>query len=68
MKGLSSFDVTRLGLAGMCRGKWARATKEEVQDAVDQGIPYCYRFRVPAVRARPCLSPPLTSFSLANCQ
>lgn len=29
------------------RGKWASASKEEVEDAMASGKPYCYRFRVP---------------------
>lgn len=33
----------------MHRGKWATASPEEVQEAKDAGIPYCYRFRTPKV-------------------
>mmetsp|Transcript_11387 Transcript_11387/g.34231 ORF Transcript_11387/g.34231 Transcript_11387/m.34231 type:complete len:576 (+) Transcript_11387:105-1832(+) len=33
--------------APIYRGKWGRATAEEVQEAKDAGIPYCYRFRSP---------------------
>lgn len=29
------------------RGKWANASKEEVQEAMGAGLPFCYRFRVP---------------------
>lgn len=28
-------------------GKWARATEEEVQEELEKGTPYTYRFRVP---------------------
>lgn len=28
-------------------GKWATATKEEVQEELEKGTPYTYRFRVP---------------------
>ncbi|KXZ47875.1 hypothetical protein GPECTOR_32g488 [Gonium pectorale] len=30
------------------RGKWASASKEEVEEAMAKGLPYCYRFRVPS--------------------
>lgn len=36
-----------------CSGKWARATAAEVEAAKAQGLPYCYRFRVPSVSGRP---------------
>ncbi|KAL6779494.1 TSX2 [Auxenochlorella protothecoides x Auxenochlorella symbiontica] len=29
------------------RGKWAQASKEEVEEQMRAGTPYCYRFRVP---------------------
>eukprot|EP00240_Pyramimonas_obovata_P000457 CAMPEP_0118934974 /NCGR_PEP_ID=MMETSP1169-20130426/14622_1 /TAXON_ID=36882 /ORGANISM="Pyramimonas obovata, Strain CCMP722" /LENGTH=589 /DNA_ID=CAMNT_0006877941 /DNA_START=70 /DNA_END=1839 /DNA_ORIENTATION=+ len=29
-------------------GKWATASAEEVQEMMDKGVPYVYRFRVPA--------------------
>ncbi|VFQ99090.1 unnamed protein product [Cuscuta campestris] len=29
-------------------GKWARATEEEVQEELEKGTPYTYRFRVPS--------------------
>lgn len=35
------------------RGKWGRASAEEVQEAMDAGIPHCYRFRSPKVLAGP---------------
>lgn len=28
-------------------GKWATVSDEEVQEELDKGIPYTYRFRVP---------------------
>lgn len=28
------------------RGKWAKASQEEVEAAMAAGTPYCYRFRV----------------------
>lgn len=30
------------------RGKWSKASKEEVEAEMAKGTPYCYRFRVPA--------------------
>jgi tRNA synthetases class I (E and Q), catalytic domain len=32
------------------RGKWAKATAEEVEEEMRKGTPYCYRFRVPLGR------------------
>lgn len=29
------------------RGKWATASKEEVDEMLAKGVPHCYRFRVP---------------------
>ena len=29
------------------RGKWAAASKEDVEAEMAKGTPYCYRFRVP---------------------
>lgn len=29
-------------------GKWASATEEEVQEELEKGTPYTYRFRVPS--------------------
>lgn len=29
------------------RGKWASASKEEVEEMMAKGVPHCYRFRVP---------------------
>lgn len=37
-------------LAPIYRGKWANATKEEVEEELKKGTPCCYRFRVPAGR------------------
>lgn len=38
-----------------CRGKWGKASAEEVQEAKDAGKPYCYRFRSPKVSLRAVL-------------
>ena len=37
----------KLKLPPVYRGKWNKATAEEVQEAKDAGIPFCYRYRVP---------------------
>lgn len=29
------------------RGKWATASQAEVEEMLAQGVPHCYRFRVP---------------------
>ena len=33
-------------VAAVYRGKWSKASKEEVDAAIASGAPYCYRFRV----------------------
>lgn len=37
-------------MGGGCRGKWAKASPEEVEAEMKKGTPYCYRFRVPLGR------------------
>ena len=32
---------------GLCAGKWAHASPEEVQAEKDKGTPYCIRYHVP---------------------
>lgn len=34
------------------RGKWASASKEEVDEMMAQGVLHCYRFRVPKGKVR----------------
>ncbi|PNW80349.1 hypothetical protein CHLRE_07g313700v5 [Chlamydomonas reinhardtii] len=41
-------DAEEKKLPPIYRGKWARATAAEVEAAKAQGLPYCYRFRVPS--------------------
>jgi glutamyl-tRNA synthetase len=41
-------DAEAKGLPPIYRGKWATASKEEVDAALAAGTPHCYRFRVPA--------------------
>lgn len=42
-------DAEEKKLPPIYRGKWAKASKEEVDAMMATGAPYCYRFRVPAV-------------------
>ena len=44
-------DAEEKKLPPIYRGKWASASAEEVQAMKDKGVPFCYRFRVPKVRA-----------------
>jgi glutamyl-tRNA synthetase len=43
-------DAEEKKLPPIYRGKWAKASKEEVDAMMATGAPYCYRFRVPEVR------------------
>jgi glutamyl-tRNA synthetase len=43
-------DAEAKKLAPIYRGRWASATKEEVEAELAKGTPCCYRFRVPAAR------------------
>jgi hypothetical protein len=43
-------DAEEKKLPPIYRGKWARASAEEVEAMGASGAPYCYRFRVPEVR------------------
>ena len=43
-------DAEAKKLPPIYRGKWAKASKEEVDEMMAKGVPYCYRFRVPPVR------------------
>ncbi len=43
-------DAEAKKLPPIYRGKWSTASKEEVDAMMATGAPYCYRFRVPAVR------------------
>lgn len=43
-------DAEANKLPPIYRGKWASASREEVQAMKDSGAPFCYRFRVPKVR------------------
>eukprot|EP01026_Neomeris_dumetosa_P056640 TRINITY_DN5185_c0_g1_i9.p1 TRINITY_DN5185_c0_g1~~TRINITY_DN5185_c0_g1_i9.p1 ORF type:complete len:589 (-),score=73.83 TRINITY_DN5185_c0_g1_i9:89-1816(-) len=40
-------EANEKGLPPIYRGKWSRASKEEVQEMMSKGAPYVYRFRVP---------------------
>eukprot|EP00955_Chlamydomonas_euryale_P017625 188322-Chlamydomonas_euryale.AAC.1 len=40
-------DAEEKKLPPIYRGKWASASKEEVDAAMAAGLPCCYRFRVP---------------------
>jgi glutamyl/glutaminyl-tRNA synthetase len=42
-------DAEEKKLPPIYRGKWAAASKEEVEAMKASGAPYCYRFRVPKV-------------------
>ena len=42
-------DAEEKKLPPIYRGKWASASKEEVEAMKASGAPYCYRFRVPKV-------------------
>ena len=44
-------DAEEKKLPPIYRGKWASASKEEVEAMKASGMPYCYRFRVPKVRS-----------------
>ena len=42
-------DAEEKKLPPIYRGKWASASKAEVDEMIAKGVPYCYRFRVPKV-------------------
>jgi glutamyl-tRNA synthetase len=42
-------DAEEKKLPPIYRGKWATASKEEVEAMKSTGASYCYRFRVPKV-------------------
>ena len=44
-------DAEEKKLPPIYRGKWASASKEEVESRKASGMPYSFRFRVPKVRS-----------------
>eukprot|EP00884_Botryococcus_braunii_P019045 jgi/Botrbrau1/5824/Bobra.0366s0009.1 len=43
-------EAERRGIPPIYRGKWAKASPQEVEEEMKKGTPYCYRFRVPLDR------------------